>query len=185
MMVVSVNPIKHIPKITFSGINSSTSNNVDAEQLNPETETRSKIPEMEPEFLEAKSKIPENKLTNLESASVIPPVPNGLPIAPDGIIAKTAVAYVNLSEGIKGTIRGLAYGILSGLLVAYTSTIFNVIRKPMNFSEIFHPKNAGTVGKILAFVVGGLVLAGNVVLAHFRANQREAKVDDTLRGYDA
>lgn len=105
---------------------------------------------------------------------------------PKGFISKIAYAWVNLSEGIKGLAVGFTYGALAGSIFAVGNSIYSmrnrIKTKEAKFSEaILHPiKSMSTTGKVLSFVVGGVVLAGNLVIAKLKANKRTADVDHML-----
>lgn len=105
---------------------------------------------------------------------------------PKGILSKIAYAWVNLSEGIKGLAVGFTYGVLAGSVFAVGNSIYSmrnrIKAKEAKFSEaILHPiKSMSKTGKILSFVVGGVVLAGNLVIAKLKANKRTADVDHML-----
>lgn len=89
---------------------------------------------------------------------------------PKGILAKVAYAWINFSEGTKGILKGLFYGGLAGgVLYGGDKIVSRMKEKPV-----------GKVGKILAPVVGAIILAYHIIMARLTANQRTANVDHML-----
>lgn len=89
---------------------------------------------------------------------------------PTGIIGKVAYAWINFSEGTNGIFKGLVYGALTGGVIAGCDKIVAKIKgRPM-----------GKVGKIVAPIVGVIVLGYHMIMARLTANQRTANVDHML-----
>lgn len=105
--------------------------------------------------------------------------------SPKGIVAKLGYAWVNFSEGTKGFIKGIFYGMLTTVGICLYKTVKLSFKKYKNkeikFSEMFHYKKVMTKpAKFLAVMAGGTVFAANLVIATLKANQRSANVDHML-----
>ena len=101
---------------------------------------------------------------------------------------KEAVADVWKFFAVAGTMgvataRGLWQGALTGAAVLASATIIRgavqVVKNEKTMSDIVkNPlKTAGTPGKLLALVAGGLVLTGHLVAGRMQANQKSAVIE--------
>lgn len=102
-----------------------------------------------------------------------------------GVAAGVSYAWINLTEGIKGLVKGAWYGFLAGTLTAGISAHFsakNRIKKgeKIGLLERYKPKNMTKTTKVLSWAVAGAILVWNLILAKMRANQKTANVDHAL-----
>lgn len=102
-----------------------------------------------------------------------------------GAVANTAYAWVNVTEAIKGILKGTIYGFLTGTAVAGFDMIKSGTKKykkgQIQFSELWNRKKAmSKTGKVLSFVAAGLVFVGHLVNAKLNINKRTANVDHML-----
>lgn len=102
-----------------------------------------------------------------------------------GAVASTAYAWVNVTEAIKGILKGTIYGFLTGTAVAGFDLIKSGTKKykkgQIHFSELWNRKKAmSKTGKVLSFVAAGLVFVGHLVNAKLNINKRTANVDHML-----
>lgn len=102
-----------------------------------------------------------------------------------GAVANTAYAWVNVTEAIKGILKGTIYGFLTGTVIAGFDMIKSGTKKykkgQIQFSELWNRKKAmSKTGKVLSFVAAGLVFVGHLVNAKLNINKRTANVDHML-----
>lgn len=119
---------------------------------------------------------PENPIHNYNQTSSSPV---------KGALASTAYAWVNVTEAIKGIIKGTIYGALAGTAVAGADMIISGSKKQkkglITRLERFNRKKAmSKTGKVLSFVAAGLVFVGHLVNAKLNINKRTANVDHML-----
>lgn len=103
----------------------------------------------------------------------------------NGLLANIAYVWVNLTEGTKGLIKGVFYGLLTGGIIATATSIKSGLNKFHNkqikFLEMFNPRK--TISKknaVLATIAAATVFAGNLILARLRTNSKTANVDHML-----
>ena len=102
-------------------------------------------------------------------------------------IANVAKFFATTTEMVKGTIKGSAYGILSGAAVLGGSWLFGALprgfRKGGSLKDVCtHPlKNIGTKSKVVAALVTLAVGSYHIVAAKLKANQKTANVDHQLK----
>lgn len=110
-------------------------------------------------------------------------------VKPRGFLSKVAYAWVNATEGVKGLLKGLFYGFLTGTVVAGIATvkngikIFNTKPRPEGFNllSILNPKKSlGKSGRRWSWAAAGVVAAAHLVIAKLKANKRTANVDHML-----
>lgn len=102
-----------------------------------------------------------------------------------GAVANTAYAWVNVTEALKGLLKGTIYGFLTGTAVAGFDMIKSGTKKykqgQIHFSELWNRKKAmSKTGKVLSFVAAGIVFVGHLINAKLKINKRTANVDHML-----
>ena len=117
-----------------------------------------------------------------DSTSTAPQEPAKKPVT--GFLAKMAYAWINLSEGTKGVVKGAIGGLAVGTLIAgvdKTASLFKTIDGMTFLDKIKHPtKGLSKYGRVIAPIAAGVVFIANVVSARLTANKRTANVDQQL-----
>ena len=102
-------------------------------------------------------------------------------------IANVAKFFATTTEMVKGTVKGAAYGLLSGAAILGGSWLFGALprgfRKGNSLKDVCkHPlKNIGTKSKVVATLATLAVGAYHIVAAKLKANQKTANEDHQLK----
>lgn len=102
-------------------------------------------------------------------------------------IANVAKFFATTTEMVKGTFKGVAYGLTTGVAILGGSWLFDALpkgfRKGGSLKEVCkNPiKSIGTKSKIIAGAAAVGVCAYNIIAAKLKANQKTANVDHQLK----
>ena len=101
-----------------------------------------------------------------------------------GFLAKMAYAWINLSEGAKGVVKGVIGGLAVGTLIAGVdkmASLFKKIDGVTFLDKIKHPtKGLSKYGRVIAPIAAGAVFIANIISARLTANKKTANVDHQL-----
>ena len=102
-------------------------------------------------------------------------------------IANVAKFFATTTEMVKGTFKGAGYGVATGGGILAVGWLFGALpqgfRKGGSLKEVCkNPiKSIGTKTKVGAAVATVAVLAGHVIAAKLKANQKTADIDHQLK----
>ena len=121
----------------------------------------------------------DNSTTAPQSAPAQKPV--------TGFLSKVAYAWINLSEGTKGVIKGILGGFAVGTTIAAIDKFKSLFKKTEGVTflqklNVFKnpTKGLGKLGKVVAPIAAGVVFIANIISARLTANKRTANVDHQL-----
>lgn len=172
-MTIAVNPkLNSSNNIAFKNMEKPDSNHQKAENI---VSTRAS------QVIQGTYSEPYNKTYSKSYVAKNTEQPSGI----KGAVANTAYAWVNVTEAIKGILKGTIYGLLTGTAIAGFDMIKSGTKKykkgQIHFSELWNRKKAmSKTGKVLSFVAAGLVFVGHLVNAKLNINKRTANVDHML-----
>ena len=127
------------------------------------------------------AKTAESGNTPINTAISTPVNPKEKKSAMANFASKVAYGWINLSESVKGTVKGAFAAAVVGTTIAGVDTVISGVKKKEYKAIFTNPTKAmGTVGKVVAPIVSAAVFAGYVVSARLNANKRTANVDHQL-----
>ncbi len=102
-------------------------------------------------------------------------------------LSKIAKFFTTLSEMTKATVKGVAFGGVTGAAFLSGFWLFKALpkgfRKGQSLTNVFkHPlKSIGTKGKVISGIAALAVASAHIIKGKLRANQRTANVDHQLK----